>query len=243
MLPVREAEGAGGADSSFCSPSSADVIFGNLNFATNLGNLEQQFTLMNDALDEWADRAPGEIDDDVDIVVDTIRGLTELFEDYDYNFIAIGRDAGDDPRFVALDSDEFAAAADRISEFCDFDVDLPSSGGSGGGGSTAPAGDSDSGGGGGFTAGQLPDDFPEELVPPDSEFGFVARITITLTVEFTSTATIGEIVAFYEEALGSPTVVTNESALWSIVEEDKFTTVNVTGTDGDLEIVVALVGE
>ena len=91
-------------------------------------------------------------------------------------------------------------------------------------------------------AGGLPDDFPEELIPPDSEIEFAGNVGFGLTVQFTSSATIEEMVAYYEDALGAPTFVTNESATWSIIEADKLTTVTVTGTDGALEIGVAIVG-
>lgn len=224
-----------GSDSAFCSPASVDAVFDSLDFTTGLDDLEPQFRRLGDALDEWADRAPREIEDEIDVLVGALRGLIELLEEYDFNFLAIGASAENDPRFAALDSDEFQKASDRISEYCGYDIDssspdsaLPSGGGGGAGG--------------GFTAAALPDDFPEELVPPDSEIGFVGRFGPGLTVEFTSTATIEEIVAFYREAIGEPSLVDDESSFWSVFEADSVITVAVTGTDGDLEVVVVVAG-
>ncbi len=225
-----------GSDSEFCSPTNEDVIFGSLDFTRNFDDLEAQFGLIGDALDVWAGSAPGEIEGDVRTLVDTMRALIELFEEYDFDLIAIGTNAADDSRFTAVDSDAFQAATERISDYCGYDIEISSTGGS------APSGGASGGdGGSGFVA-DLPEDFPAELVPPDAELEIVSRFGPSLTVQFSSTATIDEVVAFYRDALGEPNLVSSESVLWSIFETNKITTVNVAGTDGDLEIVISIAG-
>jgi hypothetical protein len=234
--------GGGGSDSDFCSPDDFDAIYGSLDF-TDFSDLESQFSQLGDALEEWADRAPGEIEDDVEVMVDALRGLIELFEEYDYDFLAIGLGASEDPRFLALESDEFTAASERVSEFCGYDFEVPS-GGLSDGGTSSDGGGSTGGGGGGFSgAVGLPDDFPEELTPPDSEVTFAGNLGFGDTVSFSSTATIAEIVEYYTDALGDPTASDSESALWSVIGSETLTTVAVTGTDGDLEVVVLIASQ
>lgn len=225
----------GGAGSAFCSPTNEDVIFGSLDFTRTFDDLEAQFGLIGDALDVWAGSAPAEIEGDVRILVDAMRALIELFEEFDFDLVAIGTAAADDSRLTTLDSDAFQAATVRISEYCGYDIATSSTG------SAAPSGSESGGDGGGSGfAVALPDDFPAELVPPDSELEIVSSFGPSLTVQFSSTATIDEILAFYEDALGEPSIVSDEFALWSIFETNKITTVNVTGTDGNLEIVISI---
>ena len=231
----------GGSDDDFCRPDNVDAVFDNLDFTANLGNLEEQFSGLRAALGRWADNAPGEIEDDVRVLVAGTRGMIDLFEEYNYDFLAIGTSAIDDPRFTALEDPEFQAASDRVASFCGFDADPPSIGSIPGPG-TSPGGGGSPGGDGGFTSGALPDGFPEALEPPNSEIGFAGNIAGAVTAEFSSTSTIEEIREFYEGQLGEPTLVDQESMIWSILDGSSFTNVTVTGTDGDLVIVVAIVG-
>jgi hypothetical protein len=232
----RGGSSGGGADSDFCSPDDADAIFGSLDFA-NVTDMESQFSDLGDALDEWADRAPGEIEDDVELMVDTIRGLIELLEEYDYDFLAIGLSASDDPRFLALESDEFTAASERVSEFCGYDFDAPSSG------SSSSDGGGSSGGGGFAGAVELPEDFPEGLIPPDAELEFVADLGFGLTVQYTSTATVSEITDYYTDAMGDPLFAAADSASWFATEGGTATTVTVSIVDGDLQVVIVIQSE
>lgn len=218
-----------GSNSDFCSPDRADAVFNNLDFTSlDMGNLQEQFEEMDDILEDWADDAPGEIRDDVNTLVDGMRGLIEVLEEYDYNFIAVGTNAANDPRFLALDDPKFQEASDRIADYCGFDTSDPvgSTGGGSGGGSV---------GGGAFST-DLPDDFPSRLVPPESAVGAVVDAGFGLTIEFTSTATADDMKAFYEDELGNPTFADSESVLWTNATE----TVTINGTDGDLTIVIIM---
>lgn len=221
-----------GSNSNFCSPDATDVVFDSLDFTSlDPANLRDQFEQLDDALANWEDNAPNEIEDDVRTLVGGMRGLIEILEENDFNFLAVGTTAANDPRFLALDDPKFEEAADRISDYCGIDNTNPvtsggstGSGGSGGGGST-----------GGFTV-DLPDDFPAELVPPDSTLGFAGNVGFGLTVEFTSDATADEMKDYYEAELGAPTFADSESILWSVGAR----TVTISGTDGDLTIVIII---
>lgn len=214
-----------GSNSDFCSADNLDSVFDSTHF-TNFGDLKSEFEKLDDALDALQDNAPNDIEDDVDTVVDTLRGLIELLEENDYNFVALAS-AQDDPRLLALDSDEFNEASDRVGDYCGFDI-----GDSGdGGGLSVPGG---GGSPGGSFSVDLPEDFPSELVPPDSEVGAVVDAGFGLTVEFTSSSTTEEVKAYYEDELGTPTFADSESVLWTNASQ----TVTITGTDGNVTVVI-----
>jgi len=200
---------------------------------TDLDNLEADVDELNKLLDRWADDAPSEIRGDVRVIVDALHGFFEILEENDFDFIAIATSASNDPRFLALDSDQFQAATDRLSEYCGYDIDPPQ----------APGPDLSGrpGAPGGLPDGELPDDFPEALIPPNSEIEFAGLVGPGIGAQLTSTATFDEVIAFYEDVLGDATVTSDESTIWSIFEDGALTTVTVLGTDGDVEIGIVLV--
>ena len=224
---------SGGSKDNFCTPEYTDAVFEGFDPLTDLDSLEAAVGELNNLLDRWADEAPSEISGDVGVIVDALRGFFEILEENDYDFMAIATSASDDPRFLALDSDAFQAATDRLSEYCGYDIDPPQ----------APGPDLSGrpGAPGGLPEGDLPDDFPEALIPPDSEIEFAGLVGPGLGAQFTSTATFDQVIAFYEDTLGDATVTSDESTIWSIFEDGALTTVTVLGTDGDVEIGIALV--
>ena len=253
---------SGGAKDKFCSPEETDAVFDELDFSG--ASAEIDYDAVRDALKDWEKSAPGEVKDDAKVVANGIRGLLELLEENDGNFLAMAMAAESDPRMQALDSEEFNAASDRLDEYCGYSIGDFGDGGSSGSGSSGSgstgsgstgsgstgSGSSDSGSssggssgsaGGGFSgASGLPDDFPKELVPPKSELTFAGSIAGALTGEWTSTMTIEEVLAYYSDEFGDPMYVDSESALWSIVDGDKLISVNVSGSDGDLAIQVVI---
>lgn len=243
----------GGADSKFCSPDESDAVFDQLDFS-GASMSEIDYGAVKDALKDWEKSAPSEVRDDVKVMAEGIRGLLELLEENDGNFMALAMTAESDPRMLALDSDEFLAASDRLDEYCGFEIggfgdtgsaDSGTSGGSTGDSSSAGAstgGNGTSTAGGGFSGAMgLPDDFPTTLVPPKSELTFAGSLAGALTGEWTSTMTIEEVLAYYSDEYGDPMYADSESALWSIVDDDELIAVNVEGTDGDLTISVVIV--
>lgn len=220
-----------GADSDFCSPGTLEGVFNSEDFM-GFDNMEEEFGQLDEAMDYLEDNAPNEIEDDVAIVVSGIRGWIELLEENDFNIMALAG-SEDDPRLLALESDEFEAASERVANYCGFEADMSTDGG---------GTDSDSGGstGGGFSV-DLPDDFPEELIAPDSTIGFAGTVGFGTTVEMTSTATTAEVQAYYEDILGEPSFADSESVTWAATSEN-VTTVNLTGTDGNVTILIIVAG-
>jgi len=221
----------GSSDSEFCSPDNIDSVFDsiNVNSLGDLSDLQSRFEALRDTLNGWADNAPDEIKDDVALVAETMSGFIDLLTENDFNFLSLGTNAADDPRFLALDDQEFTDAADRVSEFCGFDTDT-FDGNAGSGGN--PGG----GGNPGFSV-DLPDDFPSELVPPNSTVGFVGDVGFGLTAEFTSDAAADEMKAYYEAELGEPTFADAQSVLWSTGARN----VTISGSDGNLTIIVIII--
>lgn len=225
---------SGGSKDNFCTPEYADAIFEGFDPLAGMDDLEDAVREMNNVLDRWADDAPSEIRSDVRIIVDAMEGFFEILEENDFDFIAMAFAAEDDPRVAALDSAEFTAAVDRLNEYCGYeDIDIGSSIGS----ATTPTAD---GGvtGGGFTIGTLPEDFPENLIPPDSTIGATGDFGVGIGAEFASTATINDIIDFYKDALGDPTLSSSDGTIWSVFEDDTALSVLVAGVDGDVEILV-----
>ena len=83
---------------------------------------------------------------------------------------------------------------------------------------------------------------PEELIPPDSEIEFVGTAGSNRLVRFTSTATIADVTAFYNDALGEPILVDGESVNWSTAGPEDIITVNLTGSDGAVGVDVVIYG-
>lgn len=230
-VPATTSSSSNSSKDNFCTPDNIDAVFDGFEATTDLADLEAQFSKMSDILDDWADDAPSEIRADAQIIVNSVRGLIEVSEENDYDLIAVALNAEDDPRILALDSDDFLTATDRLSEYCGYDVAPPLDG---------PTLSLDPGSPGDLGDGTLPDDFPEELIPPDSMVEFAGLIGPGIGAQFTSTATIDKILAFYEDVLGPPTVTSDESTIWSIFENNTLTTATIMGTDGDVEIGITI---
>lgn len=235
--PATSASGSGDssqANSEFCTPDDVDFVFDSLDFAADSANLEDQADALGEALERWAAGAPDEIREDVETLAAAVRGLFELLEEYQFDFLAIGSEAAEDPRFAALDSDRFEQAAARLEDYCGFEFDRPAV--------ELPQGTDGGGGGGAFTSGPLSDDFPRELIPPDSELELAGGVGVAITAQFRSTATLDTIRDFYEDTLGAATVIDSQNMLWSAFDGGKVTTVTVAGEDGDIFIGVAIAG-
>ncbi len=195
---------------------------------------------MSTLLDRWANDAPSEIRSDVGIIVDTMKGFFELLEENDFDFMAVALAAEDDPRLAALDSTKFNAAVDRLNEYCGYDIESAVDTGSNSGSGTATAvSGSGSSAAGGFAQGTLPEGFPENLIPPDSTIGASGDFGVGSAVEFASTATLNDVIEFYKNELGDPMFSSpSNGTLWSVIDGTKATSVTISGSDGDVQIVV-----
>ena len=209
-------------------------IFDGLDVAAlGRADLEDQADVVREALARWADSAPGEIRDDVEVLAATVSDLYELLEEHEYDFSALG--AGRSRRFALRGtglSARFNEAAANFERYCGFDLQRPS---------VAPP-QGTSSGGPVILDGELPDGFPQELVPPDSEVVAAGSAGPALTGTFRSTATLDAIREFYEDILGDPNVIDSENFVWSVFRDGQVTAVTVSGTDGDIFIGVSVSG-
>ncbi|MCP3976095.1 MAG: hypothetical protein GY720_16565 [bacterium] len=184
--------------------------------------LEEIFRANLSAIEQAAQMAPPEIAGDVSLFATAFGGFIELLEENNFDFLAMGEAALDDPRLTALEDPELEAAGKRVEAFCGFEdgdfIQTPQAGG----------GD---GGTGGLPGQSLPDDFPTDLVPPGGEV--VASVDlggVGTSVTFDVQSPVDDVIAYYTDVVGPPAADIPEprGALW-------------TGSfqDGTLNIVVA----
>ena len=170
------------------------------------------------------DLAPPEVKEDVAFVLASLTDFVELLEEYEYNLIALGTVAAEDPRLLAFDEAAYTDAGERIGNFCGVDLS----------GDDDPAPPPVVGPGGGGTV-------PDLLVPPD--------VAQTLDVGngsaiFTSTAPFDELVTFYTDALGSPLFADNtqRTALWNASVDGAMFTVGLAGEGGNVAVLPTFLG-
>jgi hypothetical protein len=82
---------------------------------TDPDSVESAFEEVVDLIEEAADSAPDEIEDDVQILADQFETFFDELEEADFNFAEIDQ--------TALDSPEADAASERIDEFCGLEPD------------------------------------------------------------------------------------------------------------------------
>ncbi len=145
------------------------------------GDLEAQLAEYIAALDEMVANAPAEIADDVAVLADAGRAIAELLAEYEYDILAIPPE--ELTALEALDEDALATATQNIADFCGIDLE-------------------DSGTDFGTVGGDdLPDDFPEAMVPPAVRDGMENMGAAGF--QFISDASFDEVVEYYTDLLGS----------------------------------------
>ena len=221
-MVVDDDPGTGeGSSTEFCAfIADVDDSQQQLDLAFDPDSFRQAMEDTITGMERARDLAPSEIADDVDFVLDGFLGFVELLEEYEYNMLALGTEALEDPRLVVLESPEFEAAVNRIGEFCGLDLDT---------------GDDDemSDPGGSEATGDL----PTALVPP----GLVETISVGGgAVLFSSNAPFAELVDFYTALLGNPMFVDDGemAALFQGSYEGTQYSVSMAGGDGTIELLV-----
>ncbi len=176
------------------------------------------------ALQRARDLAPRDVADDVDFVLSVFLDFFELLEENEWNLIAPGTSAADDPRLMAFDGDEFSAAIDRIGTFCGLDLNADDE---------APPPDTST------PEGTTPGEIPEALVP--------AGVTETLGIGggayvLSTTESFEDVVAFYTDLLGDAFFVDNnqKAALWNTTYEGLQVSVSLAEAGGGVEILMSL---
>lgn len=218
----RNTPSGSGADSEYCTRAQEDQTFEGFNvFSDDLeGEIERLLAMMAEA--EAA--APDEIADDVRTLFNAFRELAALLAEYEYDLMAI---PPDDPRLTGMDTPELEQAANNVAAYCGIDIDAS------GGDDGAPTG-----GAGAFLVGddELPEDFPEALIPPMLE-GVSDNGAAGLLLG--SSAPLEEVIAFYTDLLGDPSFEDSESATYSGQVDGQMLFVNVVLAD-DIVLVTIL---
>lgn len=215
---------AAGSGDDFCEFAQENVVDAEISPAVQTPeDLRDAVTGVLSDLQQAAAMAPSEIEDDVNLFVDAYAGLAEFLEEYEWNFFAVPEDALDDPRLNRFDDADIEEAANNIEAYCGFEFIE-----SGPGDTPPPAGPGN--GGGPLPGAEIPDDFPEDLIPPDGTVLATVEVggaqSITLDVE----STLDNLVEFYTELLGPPTGTTPDGALWVATFNGTSTTVALAET-------------
>ncbi len=189
--------------------------------------LEEAFAGNLDAINQAAALAPADIRSDVLLFADAYGGFVELLAENDFNFLALADLDESDPRIVALDDPELVAAGERIEQYCGIDNFI----------ATPPAPPSDPGppgdAGGGSIGGDVPDDFPAELLPEGAEVIIAISSQGASSVTYEIVLPADEVIAYYEDLLGTAASEFNDprGALWFTTYEGVGLGVTVTERD------------
>ncbi|MFC2177322.1 hypothetical protein ACFLRH_02775 [Actinomycetota bacterium] len=216
--PVDSGAGASGDFCGFLGDYIEDTDFSPVGLSA--AGMEELFKDNLAAMQRARGLAPSGIEGDVALFVDAYGGFVEFMDDYGFNFLAISEDALDDPRLTALEDPALMAAGDRIEDFCGIEGEFIAAPPSSDGGST--------GSGGGPPAASLPDDFPADLVPPGGVVVVALDIAGATSVTFDIESPTDDVIAFFSETVGDPTIQMNEpnkGALWTTQYEGS--TVNI----------------
>lgn len=238
-------ESSSGTSSEFCGfIVEVDEEFALDVGATDAESLRALIEETQRAFDRAEDLAPSEIRGDIAVIAEAYDGFASLLAEYDYDVMTAFLAAEDDPRLLALEADELAAASSRIGQFCGValgvapdlgapdagggDVDVPDTGGD----------DADGADGGGQSEyGNV----PAALVPPD----VVEALDMgNGAVLFRSGASFDAIVDFYTQAMGEAFFVNPDesSGVWQARIEGAVRSVTVGAGDGVFEVFIAQIG-
>lgn len=236
--PSGDADAGAGSSSEFCGFITEVDDELNLDVgATDAESLRALVEQTQDALDRAEGLAPSEIRGDVAVIADAYDGFASLLDEYDYDVMTAFLAAEDDPRLLALEAEELAAASSRIGQFCGVALGVAPDPGVpdvGAGGEDPDTGET---GGGESQYGSVPD----VLVPPD----VVEALDMgNGAVLFRSGASFDEIVDFYTEVMGDAFFVNPDetSGVWQARIEGAVRSVTVGAGDGTIEIFIAQIG-
>ena len=225
-----------GADSDFCMfldeiEQEQDAIL-----TLTPEALEDAMDRTLDLADQAADIAPSELDNEVDILFTGFEGLVDALADINYDpftnqaaFIA-------DPRVVYLDSAEYETAGTAVDEYCG---DSPDNG-TADPPTTVPGTVPSTGG----SSGEIPDGYPDDLIPPGVTNVESVGAAPAFSVTFTTDASYDDTVQFFTDAFGPPAsdidAGAGKIAQW--VPEAPYAAVIVTEEDGTVRAFVAVTG-
>lgn len=118
-----EFSGKGGDD--FCALAKKfEEDFEDTGDTSTSDDAEKEFKELASAIDELADEAPGEIEDDVRTIATALEEYTDLLAKYDYDFAKIPEDEAKD---IDLQNPEVEEASNRVESYfekvCKMDSD------------------------------------------------------------------------------------------------------------------------
>ncbi len=189
--------------------------------------LEDAFTGNLDAINQAAALAPDEIRNDVLLFAQAYGGFVDLLDENNFNFLALADLDGSDPRLLALEDPALVAAGERIEQYCGVDNFI----------ATPPTPPSDPGNagdpGGGSIGGDVPDDFPAELLPDGANVLVAISSQGASSVTYEIALPADEVIAYYENLLGAAASTFNDpkGALWFTTYEGAGVGVTVTERD------------
>jgi hypothetical protein len=220
--------GGGNGSADFCNQNGDFDPFADMEGLTDPDALRSAMDHALDQIDAIVDNAPSEIRDDVRVLAGGVHALADFLADHDYDYNAIFEEAQSGDLDLPFDDEEFTAAAERVAEYCGIDISDGDSG-------------SDTTFGAGVPSSDLPDDFPDELVPPDSTVDSVFSISDVTTASFISTASRDDIIGHYTDIFGDPLFSTDEEAAWAVYGDGTVTQVTVSASNaGEISVVVAV---
>jgi hypothetical protein len=221
--------GGPGANTEFCDFDQEFSSAFETAFNLSQQGLEDSMQAVLQLAEQAADDAPSAIEDDLDILLKAFSDFVDVLADIDYDIINNLDAFESDPRVMYFDSAEFLAAGEAVDDYCGNDADdasgPPSSAG------TLPPG---------FVVGDLPEDFPAGLVPPDvTDVQSLSVPGAGFQVTFTSDVPFDDILSQYTNELGEPQALVSDGpmkvAQWFL---SNGSTVLMSETAGTVVIVV-----
>lgn len=225
-----------GSNTEFCDfdaeiNDGLDTLFG-----LDAAAIEDRVQDILDRASQAVDAAPSEIEDAAMVLLDGFTGFAEFLSDINYDLINNQAAFTTDPRVLALDMPPYTDAAAEVEAYCgvvDDGVTAPTIPGTG---ITVPDSVPSAGG-----SNQVPDNFPDELVPPGVSNVESIDTPGAYSVTFMTDASFDEVVAFYTNAEGPPgstlDIGTVKTAQW--VPEAPVLTIIVQEENGSVTVFVA----
>ena len=226
----------------FCQFVSEYAENAELSFLGAPDDIEGAFAQNVAAINQAASIAPGAVEQDVQLFATAFGGLYDFFDEYDWMLLSIPEDAfATDPRILAMDDPALTEAGDNIADFCGIEDFAdpgfnPGDGGSAGGGNTGTPAP--------LPGAELPDGFPDELVPPNGVVLFNVNAGGGVSVTFSAEGDTDDIIEYYRDILGAPVQELEEpkGAFWVTTYEGQQLSLTVAEfSDTAAEINVTLI--
>lgn len=157
--------GGGGSASGYCDKvndvETAFDAISDLDPEAEAQDTKEQFDVAISIMGDLADSAPSEIEDDFTVIMKGFTALRGIFEDADWDFMAVASDPDNAAALEELSGPEFETATQNIEDYTQETCGVSLSGDSG------DAGDSGDSGDAGDTTGDTTDGMSSDDTMPD----------------------------------------------------------------------------